>query len=222
MKAKREVLKVTDWQDGQKRLDHYNAWLLDPTREFGGAPYPGYPEDSVEDKNNSYSEPTESVETGQDAPVLSDKKSNKIKKLAQRKVTVAFGPKVSHNKNTKSMKGNVMTKVTNLSKATEIVRVQVEARTPKAAILDMIVAELSVSRSNAFVYFTKATKALGISVTVDKGATKAPKAKATKANPVTETSPEKAAKKVAEIDAVIAGLKANGAKVASPFAQLGV
>lgn len=222
MKAKREVLKVTDWQDGQKRLDHYNAWLLDPTREFGGAPYPGYPEDSVGDKNNSYSEPTESVETGQDAPVLSDKKSKKINKLAQRKVTVAFGPKVSHNKNTKSMKGNVMTKVTNLSKATEIVRVQVEARTPKAAILDMIVAELSVSRSNAFVYFTKATKALGISVTVDKGATKAPKAKATKANPVTETSPEKAAKKVAEIDAVIAGLKANGAKVASPFAQLGV
>ena len=187
MRAKREVLKVTDWQDGQKRLDHYNAWLLDPTREFGGAPYPGYPEDSVEDKNNSYLEPTESVETGQDAPVLSDKKSNKINKLAQRKVTVAFGPKVSHNKNTKSMKGNVMTKVTNLSKATEIVRVQVEARTPKAAILDMIVAELSVSRSNAFVYFTKATKALGISVTVDKDAAKAPKK--AKVNPVTETSP---------------------------------
>ena len=221
MKVKRQVLKVTDWQDGQKRLDHYNAWLMDPTREFGGAPYPGYPED----KNDSYSEgekPTESVETSQDAPVFSGKKSNKINKLQHRKVTVALSGEVSHNKNTKSMKGNVMTKVTNLSKATEIVRVQVEARVPKAAILDMIVAELSVSRSNAFVYFTKATKALGFSITVDKGATKAPRATKVAKNKVTELSPEKAAKKVAEIDAVIAGLKANGAKVASPFAQLGV
>ena len=31
---------------GQERLDHYNAWLMNPTREFG-VPYAGFPGDSV-------------------------------------------------------------------------------------------------------------------------------------------------------------------------------
>jgi hypothetical protein len=132
---------------------------------------------------------------------------------------VAILGEVSHNKNTKSMKGSVMKKVTNLSKATEIVRAQIDSRTPKSEILEMIVKELGVTRSNAFVYFTKATKALDISVTVDKGAAKAPKK--AKVNPVTETSPEKAKARVAEIDRVIAGLRKTGAAV-SPFAALGV
>jgi len=67
---------------------------------------------------------------------------------------------------------NVMTKVTNLSKATEMVKVAVEARTPKADIIAQLVAELNISKANAFVYFTKASKALGITVTKDKGAAK--------------------------------------------------
>jgi len=54
-----------------------------------------------------------------------------------------------------------MTKVTNLSKATEMVKVAVEARTPKADIIAQLVAELNISKANAFVYFTKASKALG-------------------------------------------------------------
>lgn len=29
---------------GTRKLAHYNAWLLDPKREFG-KPYPGFPED---------------------------------------------------------------------------------------------------------------------------------------------------------------------------------
>ena len=218
---KKQVYQVTDWKDGQARLDHYNEWLMDPAREFGGAPYPGYPGD----KNDSYSDtekPTESVETVQDAPVFSGKKSNKINKLQHRNETVALKPKVSHNNNTKSMKGNVMTKVTNLSKATEIVKAGFDARTPKSEILDTLVRELGVKRANAFVYFTKASKILDISITDGMRKSAKPKAeKAAKVNPVTETSPEKAAKKVAEIDKVIAGLKANGAKVASPFAALG-
>lgn len=190
---------------GQDKLDHYNAWLLDPSRPIDGTPYPGYPGDSVE--------------TVQSSPVFSEEKSNKNNKLAKRKVTVAILGEVSHNKNTKSMKGSVMKKVTNLSKATEIVRAQIDSRTPKSEILEMIVKELGVTRSNAFVYFTKATKALDISVTVDKGAAKAPKK--AKVNPITETSPEKAKARVAEIDRVIAGLRNSGATV-SPFAQLGV
>jgi hypothetical protein len=188
---------------GQDRLDHYNAWLMDHSREFG-VPYPGFPGDSVE--------------TVQDVPVFSVKNTNKINKLAARKVTVDLGPKVSHNTRMLNKKGNEMTKVTNLSRATDIVKAAIDSRTPKAEILNLLVSELSVTRSNAFVYFTKATKALNVSITVDKGATKAPKA--VKVNKITETSPEKARAKVAEIDAVIANLRKSGAAV-SPFAALG-
>jgi hypothetical protein len=188
---------------GQERLDHYNAWLMDHSREFG-VPYPGFPGDSVE--------------TLQDVPVFSVKNTNKINKLASRKVTVDLSPKVSHNTHMLNKKGNEMTKVTNLSRATDIVKAAIDSRTPKAEILNLLVSELSVTRSNAFVYFTKATKALNVSITVDKGATKAPKA--VKVNKITETSPEKARAKVAEIDAVIANLRKSGAAV-SPFAALG-
>lgn len=188
-----------DWQEGQRRLDHYNEWLMDPKRPLGST-YPGYPGDK-------------------DRAKKSGKKSKEINKLVRRKVTVAFGPKVSHNQNTEEMKGNMMTKVTNLSRAIEIVRV-----TPaKAEALDKLVAELGVKRPNAFVYFTKAQKALMGDAYPNLKPVKAPKAeKATKkANPVTGTSATKAKAKVAEIDAVIAGLKASGAAVASPFAGLG-
>ena len=126
-----------------------------------------------------------------------------------------------------------MTKVTNLSKATDLVKRNTEARIPKAQILDMLVGELNVSRSNAFVYFTKATKALGITITKGEGKAKAKpkndeqkvdeffanaaKKVAAKKASVTELSPAKKAKKVAVIDKVIADLKPQ-----SPFAALGV
>jgi hypothetical protein len=29
----------------QRKLDHYNKWLMDPKRELGSGPYPGFPED---------------------------------------------------------------------------------------------------------------------------------------------------------------------------------
>ena len=189
--------------EGQDRLDHYNAWLMNHSREFG-VPYAGFPGDSVVPL--------------QDAPVLSVKNTNEINKLADRKVTVDVLLKVSHNTDMLNKKGNEMTKVTNLSRATDIVKAAIDSRTPKAEILNLLVSELSVTRSNAFVYFTKATKALNVSIAVDKGAVKAPKA--VKVNKITETSPEKARAKVAEIDAVIANLRKSGASV-SPFAALG-
>ena len=128
-----------------------------------------------------------------------------------------------------------MTKVTNLSKAIEMVQAGTDARTPKAEIIAKIVTDLNVSKANAFVYFTKATKALGITITKGEGKAKAPKAKKSdqeiaddffanaeaklkaKANKVTELSPAKKAKKVKVIDAVIAEMKPQ-----SPFAALGV
>lgn len=106
-----------------------------------------------------------------------------------------------------------MAKVTKLSQATEIVKA---AKTKQQALADIQNA-LGVSKSNAFVYFTKASKILGqapASVKTDKAE------KSVKVNKVTETSPAKVSKKVAEIDAVIANLKASGAAVASPFAGL--
>lgn len=106
-----------------------------------------------------------------------------------------------------------MSKVTNLTKATEIVKTQVDKRIPKKEIIEMLVVELGVSRSNAFVYFTKASKALGFSIKQDRTAI-------VRKSKVTEITPAKAAAKVAEVDAVIAKLKASGATVASPFAGL--
>jgi len=130
-----------------------------------------------------------------------------------------------------------MTKVTNLSKATDLVKASIDANIPKADILASIMTELSVSKANAFVYFTKATKALGVSITTDKApkvsktkqtdqekadeffakADARLKAKQEKANKVTELSPAKAKSKVKVIDSVIADMKPQ-----SPFAALGV
>lgn len=117
-----------------------------------------------------------------------------------------------------------MTKVTNLSKATDLVKAAVDVRTPKTDIINQLVCELNVSKANAFVYFTKATKALGISVTKDKGAEKVSKPskgvtvvkdgkKVTKSKEVTDE----------DVAAFFDGAKARmEAKAASPFAALGV
>lgn len=103
--------------------------------------------------------------------------------------------------------------------ATEIVK----ANAVKAEAIDAIMQELSVTKANAFVYWTKAAKSLGLPVgkavaTPDTGSpetTASPKV-SRKTNPVTGTTPAQAARKVAEIDSVIAGLKANGVQ-ASPL-----
>lgn len=106
-----------------------------------------------------------------------------------------------------------MSKTTKLSTATEIVKTAVS----KQAALAEIQSALGVTKANAFVYFTKATKALGTAPE----SVKTPRVeKVGKVNPLTETSPEKAAAKIAEIDAVIANLRAAGVKTTSPFAQL--
>lgn len=204
-----------DWQGLQARLDHYNQWLIDPSRPFTSV-YPGYPDTN---KTDSYS--AQVVSTGEDDTVAKRtvKKSKKINKLAHRNETVDLDSGASimdvSVEKTHTERNSQMAKVTNLSRATEIVK----ASASKAEALEKIMAELSVSRSNAFVYFTKASKALGAEAAPK--ADKAPKvSKAVKVNPVTETSPEKAKAKIAEIDKVIAGLKASGATV-SPFAGLG-
>lgn len=92
----------------------------------------------------------------------------------------------------------------------------VKSNADKKAALEAIVEELGVTRANAFVYWSKAQKSLVGDAYPN---LKAPKAEKTsrKTNPVTGTTPAKAKAKIKEIDAVIAGLKASGASVASPF-----
>lgn len=90
----------------------------------------------------------------------------------------------------------------------------IKANSDKKVALDTIVEELGVTRANAFVYWSKAAKSLGLEAPVRIAKEKAVKV-ARKTNPVTGTTPEKAAVKIAEIDAVIASLKTAGA--VSPF-----
>ena len=207
---KRVRYELTDWQEGQRKLDHYNKWLSDPTRKFSDGPYPGY---SAETEGK----PPEIVESEQKAPVFQGKKPKKNKGLATKEVTVAKNTKSPYNITMLNKKGSEMSKVTNLTRATEIVRNAVENNVQKKSVLETLVSELGITRSNAFVYYTKASKALNVPA-----GEKSPKVeKAVKANPVTGLSADKAAKKVAEIDRVIEKLKASGQKVASPFAQLG-
>ena len=130
---------------------------------------------------------------------------------------------------------NVMTKVTNLSKATEMVKNGTEGRMTKADIINHIMAELNVSKANAFVYFTKATKALGITIT--KGEGKAKAAKVVDESVTVVKDGKKVSKtKVKELgeDEVAAffdkakarmqekAAKAQAAGKASPFAALGI
>ena len=79
----------------------------------------------------------------------------------------------------------------------------------KSLALSEIMNILGVSRANAFVYFTKATKTLSSYDTVDKATGVQVRATVARA---------RRAKKTADIDAVIASLKGT---TASPFAGLG-
>lgn len=85
----------------------------------------------------------------------------------------------------------------------------------KALALSEIMNILGVSRSNAFVYYTKATKTLTSYDVVDKVMKAEGKSMA---KTTTGSSAVKRTKKTAEIDAVIANLKGT---TASPFAGLG-
>ena len=107
-----------------------------------------------------------------------------------------------------------MTKITNLETAVGIVR-----NTPdKAIALSEIMNILGVSRSNAFVYHTKASKILFSANNVDEIMGKvSPKYKKV-TDTVQGTSATKKAAKLAEIDAFLAN--APTAK-GNPFASLG-
>ena len=206
---------------------------MDPRRELT-AIYPGYPAEYSGEALGApvlSKEPNEinELHTGADRKV---KKPKKIKELRSAEKPVALIPGAStidvSVKTSHTSQGNNMTKVTNLSRCTAIFNEFPGA--PRSVLLTKFMEELSITRSNAFVYLSKVEKAMGEkrSSRLMEGKTeesmkrqperKAPVAR--KVNPVTELSADKAAKKIAEIDAVIAGLRQSGATV-SPFSGLG-
>ena len=113
-----------------------------------------------------------------------------------------------------------MTKVTNLETAVSIVRTSTDKATALADIMNI----LGVSRSNAFVYHTKASKILFSASNVDEAMGKVSEqykkvtpSKVSKTN-VSMTSATKKAAKLKEIDAFLAS---NKSAVGNPFAALG-
>ena len=107
-----------------------------------------------------------------------------------------------------------MTKVTNLETAVGIVR-----NTPdKALALSEIMNILGVSRSNAFVYHTKASKILFSASNVDEVMGKVSPQYQKVSESVQGTTATKKAQKLAEIDKFLAG---NASAKGNPFAALG-
>ena len=107
-----------------------------------------------------------------------------------------------------------MTKVTNLETAVSIVR-----NTPdKALALSEIMNILGVSRSNAFVYHTKASKILFSASNVDEVMGKVSPMYKKVTESVQGTISTKKAQKLAEIDKFLAG---NASAKGNPFAALG-
>ena len=107
-----------------------------------------------------------------------------------------------------------MTKITNLETAVGIVRNSTDKATALADIQNI----LGVSRSNAFVYHTKASKILFSANNVDEIMGKVSPQYKKLTETVQGTSATKKAAKLAEIDAFLAS--ASSAK-GNPFASLG-
>ena len=107
-----------------------------------------------------------------------------------------------------------MTKVTNLETAVSIVRTSTDKATALAAIMNI----LGVSRSNAFVYHTKASKILFSASNVDEVMGKVSPQYKKVSESVQGTSSTKKAQKLAEIDKFLAG---NASAKGNPFAALG-
>ena len=107
-----------------------------------------------------------------------------------------------------------MTKVTNLETAVSIVRTSTDKATALADIMNI----LGVSRSNAFVYHTKASKILFSASNVDEVMAKVSPQYKKVSESVQGTTATKKAQKLAEIDKFLAG---NASAKGNPFAALG-
>jgi len=115
----------------QRKLDHYNAWLMDPKRELGSGPYPGFPED---------------VKLKAGRAIMQAEAKAKV----EAKAAKAAKPKAVKAKRAPKASGP-----TKQDRAVEIFR---ELNGDKAAVISAIQERLEMSVAGATTYFYNAKK----------------------------------------------------------------
>lgn len=118
----------------QRKLDHYNKWLLDPKREFGTR-YPGFPEEA-------------------DSPYASTAKREATQVIQKAKVTAKQStPKV---KVKRAPRGEGPTKQ---ERALEIYKAN--SKLSKDNLIELIRTELQMSLAGATTYYYNSKRAAG-------------------------------------------------------------
>jgi len=121
-----------------RKLAHYNVWLLDKNREFG-KPYPGFPEDlkrkGKKMQSNVIADMTE-VLSGTKAPVAASKAKAKPAKAAAKK---SDGPRAG-------------------SKGDMALAIYKRLNGDKASVISAIQTEIGMSAAGATTYFYNAKK----------------------------------------------------------------
>lgn len=128
----KQVYSVTEANDGQARLDHYNKWLINPKREMGTV-YPGYPLD----KKSKVKAKT---------PTVKGKPRMSVDKVVDNG-TVVMDTKKAPRTGSK------------LSQALEIVKST--GKDDKESCLQALVSALTITRGNASIYYAKSRDLLG-------------------------------------------------------------
>ena len=116
----------------QRKLAHYNAWLLDPKREVGSGPYPGFPDDIARTKG------------------VAKLKAEFAAKAEVKAKAKAAAPKKEHAKRAKRTDGP-----TKQDRTVEIYR---ELNGDKATVISAIQERLGMSVAGATTYFYNAKK----------------------------------------------------------------
>lgn len=118
----------------QRKLDHYNAWLMDPKRELGSGPYPGFPED---------------VKLKAGRAIL----QAEVKAKAEAKAAKAAKPKAE-----KAPKAKRARKTEGPTKQERAVEIYKRLAGDKAQVIQAIQTELEMSVAGATTYFYNAKK----------------------------------------------------------------
>jgi len=129
---------VGDWNLSQAKLDHYNAWLMDPNRPLTSI-YPGFPGTSKSKGTtmNTFQTIAQTIDSTTSMHATEKAKAPKAPKAPKDK-----GPRTG----------------TKLAQATELVKAT--GKDDKEACIVAIVAALGVTRGNASIYYAKAFAAL--------------------------------------------------------------
>ena len=125
------------------RLAHYNAWLMDNTRDFGST-YPGYPGDKAKAKKKPADRVTSIVKPVK-PPKGKGKSVMKIETVGVKVATIARGPKTG----------------TKQARAVELLKgVAFVTKADKASAIEILVKELGMSKAGATTYAYNAQKLL--------------------------------------------------------------